>query len=168
MLLDLTKVQQGTVNTWALKTLLDSLSAKNLYDWVIVDCPPAYNAASAAALVAVGEVIAPIEMDAFSLLGMADFTRQLESVRASNRKLTLLGCLPCRWYQTPENAEAEDALMEAGITVFPPIHFSRAVPRSTHAMIPLVQFSPRCNACRDYRDLARRLTKEGDKVATAV
>jgi chromosome partitioning protein len=165
MMLDLTRVQQGTVNTGVLRDLFARLRAGDVYDWVIVDCPPAYNAASAAALLAVGEVIAPIEMDAFSLLGMADFSRQLESVRAGgNPGLRLVGCLPCRWYRSPENGEAEEALIEAGIPVLAPIRYSARVPSSTHAMVPLVSHSPRCNACRDYRAMVRGLMG-GESVA---
>ena len=46
------------------------------YDYVIFDCPPAFNAASAAALLASDEVIIPIKLDAFSLRGLANVRRR--------------------------------------------------------------------------------------------
>ena len=67
--LDLSKVEQGTVSANALRYLVEEV--KDRYDHILIDCPPAFNAASAAALIAADDVIIPIKLDAFSLRGMA-------------------------------------------------------------------------------------------------
>ena len=61
--LDLSQISGGKVYTDCLRDLKGLIS----YDYVIIDCPPAFNAASAAALIAADEVIIPIKLDAFSL-----------------------------------------------------------------------------------------------------
>ena len=63
--LDLTKVELQDVRATVLRDMVQSLDAMHLYDWVLVDCPPAFIAASAAALIAADEVIIPIKLDAF-------------------------------------------------------------------------------------------------------
>lgn len=55
--LDLTKVELQDVKTAVLRDMVSMLTGMKLYDWVLVDCPPAFNAASAAALLARLKVI---------------------------------------------------------------------------------------------------------------
>lgn len=50
--LDLTKVEQDSANAGILRPMVLELASRDVYDWVLVDCPPAFNAASAAALLA--------------------------------------------------------------------------------------------------------------------
>lgn len=72
--LDLTQVRTFGVQANILRQLVERIGDKkiDLFDWCLVDCPPAFNAASAAALIAADEVIIPIKLDAFSLRGMAN------------------------------------------------------------------------------------------------
>ena len=74
---------------------------------MIIDCPPAFNAASAAALVAADEVIIPIKLDAFSLRGMANIMQQVSNMRKINDSLTVAGILPTMWYKSDNIIEAE-------------------------------------------------------------
>lgn len=65
--LDLSTLQGGSrVNAGALRSLARWLEDVDLYDVILIDCPPSFTAASTAALVAADEVIIPIKLDAFS------------------------------------------------------------------------------------------------------
>ena len=66
--MDLSQVKLGTANANILRSLAEVVAG--LYDYILIDCPPAFNAASAAALIAADDVIIPIKLDAFSLRGM--------------------------------------------------------------------------------------------------
>lgn len=147
--IDLSKVEQGTVNTNVLKFLVEEV--KNKYDHILIDCPPAFNAASAAALVAADDVIIPIKLDAFSLRGMANLMRQIRNMRRINPRLKVAGILPTMWYKDDQIQAAEKQLREAGLPMFHHIRRSNKVDRMTFLQNPLTICSPTSGACVDYR-----------------
>lgn len=162
--LDLSKVEGQEVNVTILRDLkryLLALSDENedCYDWVLVDCPPAFNAASAAALLMADEVLTPIKLDAFSLRGMTNLLRQIDNMRRINPALKLLGCLPTMWYKSPRTEEAERVLRESGLPVFSHIRRTDKVDEMTFAQEPLLVSSPRSAAGVDYRKFVRDLMK---------
>lgn len=159
--LDLTKVELQAVQATILRDMLKELHRRNAYDYCIVDCPPAFNAASAAALMAADDVIIPIKLDAFSLRGMTCLLRQIANMRKINPKLRLAGCLPTMWYKSPQIQEAEDALRASGLTVFPPIRRSDKVDEMTFAQEPLSSFSNRSAATIDYRRFVHEYVNGG-------
>ena len=160
--LDLTKVELQSVQTAVLRDMVQLLEQKNSYDVCLVDCPPAFNAASAAALMAADEVIIPIKLDAFSLRGMTNLIRQIHNMRAINPKLKLAGCLPTMWYKSDNIEKAEETLKASGLPVFPHIRHTRKVDDMTFAQEPLLISSPRSAAGVDYRRFVRVWMKGGD------
>ena len=164
--LDLSKVEGNSVNVTVLRELrryLDALSDPegDPYDWVLIDCPPAFNAASAAALLMADEVLIPIKLDAFSLRGMANLLHQIDNMRQINPQLKLLGCLPTMWYKSPRAEEAEKVLAQSGLPVFGHIRRTDKVDEMTYAQEPLLVTSPNCAAGVDYRKFVRTLMKGG-------
>ena len=121
------------------------------YDYVLIDCPPAFNAASTAALVAADDVIIPIKMDAFALRGMANLMRQIKNMQQINPKLRLAGLLPTMVYKSASITEASELLAASGLPVFPGIRRTPKVDDMTWAQEPLISSSPKSAACRDYR-----------------
>lgn len=159
--LDLTKVELQDVRATVLRDMVQSLDKMSLYDWVLVDCPPAFNAASAAALIAADEVIIPIKLDAFSLRGMANLMRQIANMRQINPKLRLGGLLPTMWYRSGNIQRAEETLRASGLPVYPHIRRTNKVDDMTFAQEPLLISSPKSAAGRDYRTFVRTLMEGG-------
>ena len=159
--LDLTKVELQDVRATVLRDMVQSLDKMSLYDWVLVDCPPAFNAASAAALIAADEVIIPIKLDAFSLRGMANLMRQIANMRQINPKLRLGGLLPTMWYRSENIQRAEETLRASGLPVYPHIRRTNKVDDMTFAQEPLLISSPKSSAGRDYRTFVRTLMEGG-------
>ena len=147
--LDLSKVEHGAVNAGILRDLVAFVAGR--YDYVFIDCPPAFNAASAAALTAANDVVIPIKLDAFSLRGMSNLMRQVLNMRRINPGLTLAGVLPTMWYKDPEIEDAEKQLREVGLHVFPHIRRSDKVDKMTFRQEPLLVSSPKSAAGKDYR-----------------
>lgn len=147
--LDLSKVEQGTVCSNVLRYLVEEV--KDRYDCHLIDCPPAFNAASAAALIAADDVIIPIKLDAFSLRGMANLMRQIRNMKRINPRLRLAGCLPTMWYKDPQIKEAEAQLRKAGLPIFHHIRRSDKVDDMTFQQEPLLVSSPNSAAGVDYR-----------------
>lgn len=159
--LDLSKVADDRVWTEALRLGLPGLQSR--YDYVLIDCPPAFNAASAAALLAAGEVLIPIKLDAFALDGMGNLMQQIANMRKINPALRLLGLLPVMYYNGDKIRDALKALRLSGLPLLPCIRRSDAVDKMTFDQRPLIESSPRCGACIDYRKAARKIDrKEAD------
>lgn len=159
--LDLTKVETNGVRPTVLRELTRYLQDENEYDYCLVDCPPAFNAASAAALIAATDVIIPIKLDAFSLRGMACLLRQISNMRKINPKLRLAGLLPTMWYKSPEVQQAEDTLRASKLPVFPHIRRSDKVDSMTFAQQPLLITSPRSAAAVDYNRFVKKYLNGG-------
>lgn len=158
--LDLSKVEMGTVSATSIYELKALLAARDMFDWCIIDCPPAFNAASAAAMVAADEVIIPIKLDAFSLRGMTNLMRQIANMRKINPGLKLGGCLPTMWYKSEQIMAAEQTLAESGLPVYHHIRRSDTVDKMTFAQAPLRECSPSSAAGIDYRAFVAQLTGE--------
>lgn len=162
--LDLTKVELQSVQAQCLLDLrayIESLDRMGRFDYLLADCPPAFNAASTAVLMAVDEVIIPTKLDAFALRGMSHILRQISNMRTINPRLRLLGILPTMWYQGKRIEDAEAQLRGSGLPVLPHIRYSRKVDDMTHEQDPLVTYSPHSAACVDYRILARKIVEGG-------
>lgn len=149
--LDLTKVENQAVQATVLRDMIRVLSNLKKYDYCFIDCPPAFNAASASALLAADDVIVPIKLDAFSLRGMACLLRQVANMRKINPHLRLAGCLPTMWYRSQKIYEAECTLRSSGLPVYSPIRRSDRVDGMTFAQSPLLAFSPNCASAVDYK-----------------
>lgn len=154
--LDLSSVKSRDVDPACLRKKL----AGAPYDFVLIDCPPAFNAAAAAALVAADDVIIPIKLDAFSVRGMANLMRQIRNMRSINTRLRVAGVLPTMWYGSDAIKDAERKLRLSGLPVYPHIRQSTKVDDSTFSQRPLLYSSPRCGAAIDYRRFCVRYMSE--------
>lgn len=159
--LDLTKVETNGVRPTVLRDLMRYLEKESAYDYCLVDCPPAFNAASAAALIAANDVIIPIKLDAFSLRGMACLLRQISNMRKINPMLRLAGCLPTMWYKSASVEQAEQTLRSSKLPVFPHIRRSDKVDEMTFAQDPLMVTSPHSAAAVDYSRFVQKYVNGG-------
>lgn len=146
--LDLSKVEAGTVHVNVLRALVKTVG--NSYDYILIDCPPSFSAASAASLVAADDVIIPIKIDAFSIRGMGNLLRQIQNMQQINPRLRLSGVLPTMWYNHPKIQEMELAIRKS-LPVYPHIRRSDTVDRMTFQQAPLRVSSPNSGAGQDYR-----------------
>lgn len=153
--LDLTKVELQDVRVAVLRDMVQLLAERGSYDYCLVDCPPAFNAASAAALLVADEVIIPIKLDAFSLRGITNLLRQIANMRKINPRLRLAGCLPTMWYKSDNIVAAEETLKASGLPLFPHIRRTDKVDNMTFVQEPLLLSSPRSAAGVDYRRFVR-------------
>ena len=159
MALDVTAAGSGAADPMALAEWLKAHEED--YDRVLIDCPPAFSAGAMAALIAADDVVIPMKLDAFGIRGMANLIEQIRNMKAVNPDLELAGVLPTMVYPGEQQQEALEQLTgkltAAGIRTFHRIRRSPSVDGSTFRQAPLVQCSPKCGACRDYRIFVREL-----------
>lgn len=151
--LDMSHIADSRVNGRCLAEICEAIAEDDSYDFVIFDCPPAFNAASAAALLASDEVVVPIKLDAFSVRGLANVTRQIENIRRINPEIRVAGALVTMWRNTPVVVDAEQSLRSCAlIPVFETvIRRTDKVDEMTFERQPIAVYSPRSAAGYDYR-----------------
>lgn len=162
MALDISAINGGHVNKMALVDLFAVIAEDDAYDHIIVDCPPAFNAASTAALAACDEAIIPTTLDAFSMEGLANILYQIHTMHQVNSRLRVVGCLITRWGKSQAAYEAQ--LRRVSGRVLPiydqVIRESEKVIGTTHKREPLTVYSPRSGAGVDYRRWVREYLGE--------
>lgn len=156
--LDLSKAERGEACTQCLAYL--AKAAAGSYDSMLIDCPAAFNAAAAAALIAADDVIIPIKLDAFSLRGMGNLMRQIANMRQINPRLRVAGFLPTMWYKSEIIRQSEETLRKTSYRVYPHIRRSNTVDAMTYEQQPLIVSSPSSGAGRDYRTFAATYLEE--------
>ena len=157
--LDMSHIADDRVHGRVLADLCEAIRTDDAYDYVIFDCPPAFNAASAAALLASDEVIIPIKLDAFSLRGLANVRRQIENIKRINSGIKIAGALITMWRNVPVVVDAERALRDSGVLpVFQTvIRRTDKVDEMTFRQVPIMVSSPYSAAGYDYRNFVSEL-----------
>ena len=163
MALDVTAAGSGAADPMALAAYLDRKDVREIYDRVIIDCPPAFSAGAMAALIAADEVVIPTKIDAFGIRGIPNLLEQIRNMKRINPDLEVAGVLPTMFYPTQEQRDAEAALRKSLLTGYIPcfrhIRRSTKVDDSTFAQEALIYSSPKSGACRDYKIFAKELAE---------
>jgi len=156
--LDLAAIIAGS--TEARRRMADFIGcarADDAYDFVIIDCPPSFTAASVAALSESDDVILPTRADAWSRAGVLEMIAQVRSLGRAARCRVLITMAD----RTNLARQGAELLREDGLDVFrTEIRRSVAVGESSYARQPLCDYEPGCNAARDYDALVREYLEE--------
>lgn len=143
------------------KRLFDFLSAvreDGETDFVIIDCPPSFTAASVAAFVCCDEVILPTRVDAFSRAGALELIGQIGSLKRYHVEPRFRALVTMVDGRTRIGGQIVDQLKKDGLDVFKTvIHNSAVVGESTYARLPLYEYAPKSRPARDYEELMREV-----------
>lgn len=138
ILADVRAINDQTIRLSAIRDLVIALAGEDAADYVLIDCPPSFTAATSAALAAADDVIIPIKLDSFSLAAVGELTRQIAGMRMINPDLSIAGVLVTQYDGTVVAKETADALRESAIPIFgTSIRRTTAVDRSTFERRPL-------------------------------
>ena len=134
-------------------------------DYILIDCPTAYNAATVAALGAADEIIIPVELEGFSLHGAGEIRSQVANMRTVNPRLRIAGALITKRRVTRIQDAAEQALRVSGIPAFgAAIPLRAAVPASMSnlsATKTLRGYAPHDAAALAYRSFTQEYLNKG-------
>jgi chromosome partitioning protein len=130
------------------RVLADAL-ADYPYDVIVLDCAPSSDVLHVAALVAADYVLLPTQLQQFSVKGVAEMLRTVNSVRQASRShVTMAGILPTFYDQVRrETHEQLVHLAQAfGELVWPPIPVDAVVAESHRAGRTLWEMPGGCRA----------------------
>lgn len=147
--------------------LKNALKELKGYEYVIIDTNPALNAILCNVLTASDEVIIPMKPDRYTILGISQFTDTFSSIKKSlNRDLSIRGLLLVD-VDTRVNVdrlvqeEITKIAKEIGTVAFSTyIRHTAKCREAQLARMPLVLYSPRCTAARDYKAFVEELLGE--------
>lgn len=131
------------------------------YDFVLIDCPPAVNQLTAAALVAADYVIIPTEAEYFSADGVAKIAETISQVKPLNPDLTVLGVLLVKYNSRrvltkaieQKLSQSVNSLLDCGIFDIK-IRFTVDVPAAQATGVSARKYKPTSKAAQDYAALA--------------
>lgn len=143
-----------------LRELVEAIAEDGEVDDIIIDCPPYYSVSCISALSACDAIIIPSDMDAYSATGVADLARQIDNIRLACPNVRIGGVLVTKFDRGAVSADALQYLREeCPVPVFDSV-IRASVEKArgaTWAGMPIGQWSPWCNAAKDYRAFAAEL-----------
>ena len=139
-------------------------------DWafVIVDCPPSLSYLSVGALMAVREVVIPVEAHAIALSGVAAVVREVGRLQSTlNPVLCDPLIVPCRVNRTVHArlVVAELDRRYGGLLAQTTIRESIRFAEAEAARLPITEYAPDSGACMDYRQFADELIERHDELS---
>ena len=148
--------QQQTI----LKKALQQVESE--YDYCIIDNAPDINISVINSLVASDEVIVPIKIDQFSFDGLEELIEQFEKISELNPSLHFKGCLVTQYAKNDVNIQGETHLNNQEKYPMFATHIRRTekVDESTFTSQPIVEYSQRCGAAKDYLSFVKEYLGE--------
>ncbi|MDQ4044321.1 MAG: AAA family ATPase [Chloroflexota bacterium] len=126
------------------------------YDFVLIDSPPALNIISINILVAIRELIIPIEPHPLSLMVLQRLFDTLGRIRRLNPKLVIMGFLPTKVHHSSRLAVDMLTTLEAQfpeLPLLPSIPLSVRGAESTAEQTSVLHYMPRSSVAAAYRDV---------------
>jgi len=132
-----------------LKQALEEVSKD--YDYCIIDNAPDINLSTINAIVASNDILIPVKADVFALDGLKEINEQINNAKQVNPNLILKGCFITQWQKNNANLQTETLLIKEKYPIFK-THIRRTpkIDESTFENKPILEYSKRCGATRDY------------------
>lgn len=129
-------------------------TARDYYDYMIIDNPPDIAFNVIAALKITDEVIVPVKIDEWALEGLDIIADQIKRARQINRKIKMLGVLATMYRNNDANNAGLEWLAEKSpVKLLGKIRYTDKAAESTFLSKPVYEYSPRCGAAQDYKKL---------------
>lgn len=131
------------------------------YDYIVIDCPPSTGVLTANALVAASEVIVPIAIDYFSLLGIQRLLVGIDDAKKLNKKLKVGGYLLTR--VDGNNKSMNERVRKRVHSEFSDKMFNTEIPKNVTltkapaAGKPVIYVDSNSKGATAYRNLAREV-----------
>lgn len=145
----------GKGKEYRLKRALEAVSA--LYDYIIIDTPAALGVLTVNALTAATSAIIPVQAEVYSLLGMGQLNKTIETVKKyCNHKLCIRGILISRYNaRTILSKDMQSSLADAARQLntklySTPIRECISIKEAQLQQTDIFSYAPRSNAVKDY------------------
>lgn len=146
--------------------LRDALEALDGYDTIIIDTPPALGVLTTNALTACTDIIIPARADSYSLQGIGQLYRTIQTVKKyCNSDLRIMGIvLTCYSNRATISRDSADMIADTAIKIGTKLFNTKirdcsAIKESQTLQKSIFAHAPRSNAAIDYRALIDEVIK---------
>lgn len=159
--IELASAEYEMFNKFLRESLLrKKLQDKKNYDFVLIDCPPSLSLLTVNALVASDEVLIPVAPEPFALEGISQLINTIIEIRQINENLELKSVFITKFDQRKKtNIEIKEGLEKMfkdklSKTI---IRISSDIEKGQFINKDIYEYNPKCNAAKDYMNLAKEL-----------
>lgn len=151
--MDISSLRKGLINHSSIRNFCESLKDNNKYDFVIIDCPPSFSAACAAAIYAADDIIIPTTVGAYEQEGVRNLIKQIHGMIHINPCLRVAGVLITKFRKDELCIQGADYLRKnIPSKVFNNVIWnSNGIGESAYVSESCISWSPNCWAARTYR-----------------
>jgi chromosome partitioning protein len=135
---------------------------KKAYDYIIIDCPPSINVFTKNALAAADEIVIPVDLGYFSLLGLKQLLEEIDHIKEHlNPRIKIKGILACKY---DRRTSLSEQVLEILRHNFPGRVFNTVIKvnveivRSQIAQKNIFEYSPKGIAAQNFLCLVEELT----------
>ena len=151
-----------------LKRILSDLSERDLFDYVIIDCPPSLGMITVNALVASTGLIIPTQCEYFALEGLTQLMMTVKAIKARyNKNLVITGILITMF--TPRFKLSKEVLNELesyyfGMIFDQKISRSISLSESSSYAEPINYYSKYSKSSLEYQKVAREIVERTEGI----
>jgi chromosome partitioning protein len=146
-----------------LSKILEPIKAANVFDYIIVDCPPSLGILMSNALAAADSVIIPMQCEYYAMEGLSVITQLIERLRNTevNPRLVLDGILMTMYNKTRLADEVISQVREH----YADAVYESVIPRSVRAGeapsygLPVVVYAPSSTVAVGYSEFTKEFLK---------
>lgn len=157
----------ATGKEYRLKEVLEPI--RDLYDYVLIDCPPSLGVLTINALTVATSCIIPAQADKLSLQAVEQFKGTLEVIkRYTNPLITVKGIVITRYNgRAVISREYGEMLQEVAESLNTNLYNTRireciAIKEAQAMKQDIFTYAPSSNAAKDYKALVNEITKGGN------
>lgn len=146
------------------QTLTEALAPlDDVYDFVILDTAPGWDALSVNALFYATEVLTPVSLEVMTLQSLLDFNQSLAAVQRYHAKLALRYVLPTFHDRRVRKSDEILAQLDThfGARLCAPIRYNVRLSEAPGYGQTIFEFAPHSPGADDYRALAERILSDG-------
>ncbi len=145
-------------NQKMLRKIIRNKTVRNMYDFIIIDCPPSLSLLTVNALTAADTVIVPIQCEFYALEGLTQLIYTINLIRKQLNKTLEIEGVVFTMYDTRTNL-SQDVVTNIRENL-DQIIYDTIVPRNVRLAeapsygLPINKYDPRSTGAKAYRDLA--------------
>lgn len=159
------KLLEDTGKEYRLKEALESL--QGLYDYIVIDTPPALGILTINALTSCTGAIIPAQADPYSLQGIAQLHGTIETVRKyCNPSLSIMGIVITRYNaRSTIRREVAELMEQTAEQLHTKLYATKirecvSLVEAQAMKKPIYSYAPRSNATADYKALVNEILGE--------
>lgn len=139
---------------------------ENAYDYCICDCGRLFDMVVINILMAAGLVIVPVKVGGYEVRAVMNMVEQIEDLKQINQDLHIKALMTMKQKNKTSQEFEEWLKSSSDFEVFKAIvRRSVIAERAAIESRPLPEFSPKCNASRDYREVVAEILEEFETAA---